>query len=349
MVSHRSHRHNSVALSTRGTRITVLTAVAAATAAMGTSPAGAEPGDRASTAGAKVDRLYEDAERATENFNQASERAESLRKRVERVQDRAARGQAEVNRLRDALAAVAGAQYRGVGLDPTLALLLSADPDAYLTQAAALDLDGARTASRLADLQRAERALRQYRTEGTARFAQLAQQRRELARHRQTVQGKLREARRVLNQLTPSERAERERAERGDSRSPHGAGISPADTRASASGRAGLAVNAVRGALGRPYAWGRAGPSAFDCSGLTQWAYRQAGVSIPRTSQGQANAGQRVPLAQARPGDLVIYRDDASHVAMYVGGGQVVHAPYPGAQVRHDPVNMMPVHTVTRP
>ncbi|NSL43025.1 C40 family peptidase, partial [Streptomyces sp. 8P21H-1] len=97
------------------------------------------------------------------------------------------------------------------------------------------------------------------------------------------------------------------------------------------------------------YVWGASGPATFDCSGLTQWSYAQAGVGLPRTSQAQAHAGRRVPLAQAQPGDLVTYRDDASHVGMYVGNGQVVHAPYPGAPVRYDPVGMMPVSAVTRP
>lgn len=79
-----------------------------------------------------------------------------------------------------------------------------------------------------------------------------------------------------------------------------------------------------------------------------QWAYARAGVSLPRTSQAQRYAGHMVPLSEARPGDLVVYRADASHVAMYVGNGQVIHAPYPGAAVRYDPVGMMPVSSVTR-
>ncbi|MGV9874266.1 C40 family peptidase, partial [Streptomyces cellulosae] len=98
----------------------------------------------------------------------------------------------------------------------------------------------------------------------------------------------------------------------------------------------------------RPYVWGANGPHGFDCSGLTQWAYAQAGVALPRTSQAQRYAGRQVPLSEARPGDLVLYRADASHVAMYMGNGQVIHAPYPGAPVRYDPVGMMPVSSVTR-
>lgn len=108
------------------------------------------------------------------------------------------------------------------------------------------------------------------------------------------------------------------------------------------------AVAAVRQALGKPYVWGANGPSGFDCSGLMQWAYAQAGVSLPRTSQAQRYAGRMVPLSQAQPGDLVAYRADASHIGMYVGNGQVIHAPYPGAAIRYDPVGMMPVSSVTR-
>jgi cell wall-associated NlpC family hydrolase len=94
--------------------------------------------------------------------------------------------------------------------------------------------------------------------------------------------------------------------------------------------------------------WGANGPSGFDCSGLVQWSYAQAGISLPRTSQAQRHAGHQVPLSQARPGDLVVYRSDASHVGLYAGNGQVIHAPYPGAPVRYDPVGMMPVSSVTR-
>ncbi|MFC5660289.1 C40 family peptidase, partial [Streptomyces nogalater] len=114
-------------------------------------------------------------------------------------------------------------------------------------------------------------------------------------------------------------------------------------------GRGAGAPGAARAALGRPYVWGANGPTGFDCSGLTQWAYAHAGIRLPRTSQEQRFAGRRIPLSQARPGDLVVYRSDASHVALYAGHGQVIHAPYPGAPVRYDPVGMMPVSSVTRP
>ena len=76
---------------------------------------------------------------------------------------------------------------------------------------------------------------------------------------------------------------------------------------------------------GARYVYGAAGPSSFDCSGLTSWAWAQAGVSIPRTSGGQAGLPS-VPLSELQPGDLVTYYSPVHHVAMYIGNGQIIHA-----------------------
>lgn len=346
MVTHRSARHTGTPLGGRPvSRVAALTAAAGAVAALTSAPVGAEPDDGTpQDAAARVDRLYTQAERSTEKYNAAAERVEDLRDRIDEVQDEAARKQAVVNRLRDSLGELAGAQYRSGGVDPSVALLLSAEPDTFLAKAATLDRIGARNTARLHRLREAQRVLEQYRAEADRRLAELERRRTDLKRHKKAVQRRLGSAQALLNAMSPEDRAAHQRASRGTGRAP-----APLVAGAASSARAAAAVAAVRSAVGAPYSWGQAGPHAFDCSGLTQWAYAQAGVAVPRTSQGQASAGQRVPLSRARPGDLVVYRSDASHVAMYVGGGQVVHAPYPGAQVRYDPVGMMPVHSVTRP
>lgn len=110
-------------------------------------------------------------------------------------------------------------------------------------------------------------------------------------------------------------------------------------TEASTSERAAAAFAAARSRVGMPCVWGASGPSSFGCSGLTSWAYRQTGVAIPRTPQGQAGAGTRIdPLAALKPGDLVVVRGDQSHVGFYAGNGQIFHAPKPGTQVRHESI-----------
>ncbi|MFJ4867696.1 NlpC/P60 family protein [Streptomyces sp. NPDC088757] len=343
----------------RPARVTVLTAAAAATAAasLGAVPASADPG--AGAARTTVDRLFEEAERATESYNEADEKADALRRTVSQARDGLARGQERVNRMRGVLGSVAGAQYRSGGIDPALALFLSSDPDSYLERASALDRLTARQGAALGELLREQRRLGQQRSEARTALAELERSRTEVARHKRTVERKLAEARRVLASLTAEERADfEERASRTGGREdaraagapggPAGETMPAAADAGPVSSRVAAAVAAARGAVGRPYVWGATGPSAFDCSGLMVWSYRQAGISLPRTSAAQRYAGRQVPLSQARPGDLVTYRGDASHVAMYVGNGQVIHAPYPGARVRYDPVNMMSHVTVTR-
>lgn len=106
-------------------------------------------------------------------------------------------------------------------------------------------------------------------------------------------------------------------------------------------GAAGVAVRAAESQIGVPYEWGEEDPGhGFDCSGLTQWSWGQAGVSIPRTANDQYDAVARVPLADLEPGDLVFWGSDgyAEHVGMYVGNGDVVDAPSSGQDVQIQPI-----------
>ncbi|MEU3886833.1 NlpC/P60 family protein [Streptomyces sp. NPDC029041] len=320
-----------------GAAVSILSVAAAA---LGTVPAGAAPHDDTR---ATVDRLYAQAEKATEAYNEADERADVLREEAGTARDRVARQQQRVNNLRESLGSLAGAQYRSGGIDPSLALLLSDDPDDYLDHASRLDRLTTRQAGELRKLQDALRDLAQEREEAAAKLRELEKSRTSVAAHKKTVERRLAAARRLLNSLPDAERDAYARASRSGRPGMSGLGGTGA-----ASERGSAAVAAARSALGKPYVWGANGPTGFDCSGLMQWSYAQAGVALPRTSQGQRYAGRQVPLSEARPGDLVLYRGDASHVGMYMGDGQVIHAPYPGAPVRYDPVGMMPVSSVTR-
>jgi cell wall-associated NlpC family hydrolase len=112
--------------------------------------------------------------------------------------------------------------------------------------------------------------------------------------------------------------------------------------------RAAAAVKAAYAALGTPYRWGGTSPAGYDCSGLTQHVWHEAGVSIPRTSSQQAEHGTSVSLASISPGDLVIFYRGASHVGIYVGGGMVIHAPHTGAVVRLEKMKDMPIYDIRR-
>jgi peptidoglycan DL-endopeptidase CwlO len=110
--------------------------------------------------------------------------------------------------------------------------------------------------------------------------------------------------------------------------------LASASTSATATTRGEQAVEAALDQVGTPYRWGGNTPSGFDCSGLTSWAYGEAGVTIPRTSRAQLSQLTRVSRSNLQPGDLVFYNSPVSHVAMYVGDGEIVEAPRRGLDVR---------------
>jgi cell wall-associated NlpC family hydrolase len=128
-------------------------------------------------------------------------------------------------------------------------------------------------------------------------------------------------------------------------------GIPPGDMAPPGAGGAPEAATVIQAALSRigsPYSWGAAGPSAFDCSGLVMWSFQQAGISLPHSSQALAQGGQPVSMDQMQPGDLVTYYSDASHVAIYIGDGMMVHASTYGTPVRVAPVDNAPIYNVRR-
>ena len=328
------------------TRVTVLTATAAAAVALTSQAAQAEPKLTKKEVKAKVDKLYEEAEVATEKYNGAKEKQEKLQKQVSNLQDSVARGQGELNDLRDGLGSMATAQYRSGGIDPSLQLFLSSDPDSYLAKASALDQLSSRQADALKKIQTKQRTLTQQRQQASDKLKDLEDTRKELGDKKERIQGKLAEAQRLLNTLTAQERAElakeEERANRASTERASLGDSNPGSSAASASQRASVALNAARTKVGSPYVWGATGPNSFDCSGLTSWAYSQAGVSLPRTSQAQANAGTRLSQSQLAPGDLVFFYSDLHHVGLYAGNGQILHAPRPGTNVRYESINNMP-------
>lgn len=113
-------------------------------------------------------------------------------------------------------------------------------------------------------------------------------------------------------------------------------------------GEAAVAVQAALSRIGSPYVWGGSGPNQFDCSGLVMWAFQQAGLSLPHSSQALARGGQPVSMDQMQPGDLVTYYSDASHVGIYIGDGMMVHASTYGQPVRVAPVDNAPIYNVRR-
>jgi cell wall-associated NlpC family hydrolase len=338
-------------------RALVLTA--AATTALGATVGGsaygapeapADPAGRTADVQARVDRLYDEAEQSSERADAAQAQQQRLQAEADALQDQLARGQDEINRLTADLALTAAAEYRSGGLDPTVRLMLDSDPAGYLTRARALDQAAGRQSDLLREVADRRRRLDQRRAEATGKLAALEEVRRSLADSKEQIRLRLVAAQKLLGGLSADERARlvADDARAAELRATRGTDRLDLGDRPPSSDRAAAALAAAISRIGSPYVYGSTGPGAFDCSGLMYWSWRQAGVTLPRTSQAQAFAGRRVSLSEARPGDLVIFFKDMHHVGMYAGGGVVVHAPHPGAPVRFESVSAMPVSGVVR-
>ena len=337
MASHRRPKQPSRA------RVTVLTTAAAAAVAISAQAANAAPSEKPSKdeVKAKVDKLYEEAEQATEKFNGAKEKQEKLQKEISTIQDNVARGQEELNQLRDSIGLAAAAQYRTGSIDSSLQLFLSSNPNDYLDKASTADQLSAQQVEALKKIQEKQRELAQERAEASDKLKDLASTRTELGKKKKDIQGKLAEAQKLLNSLTAAERAALAAADARASRSASERVDLGGAT--AASGRAQAAFDAAKTQIGKPYVYGATGTASYDCSGLTSWAYGQAGVSIPRTSQAQANAGTRIySESQLQVGDLVLFYGDLHHVGLYAGNGMVLHAPRTGTVVRYESISDMP-------
>ncbi|MGW5848489.1 NlpC/P60 family protein [Streptomyces sp. NPDC055254] len=334
MASHRRPKQPNRA------RLTVLTATAAAAVALsaqGASAAPAKPGK--DEVKAQVDALYEEAEQATEKYNGAEERQEKLEKEIGQLQDQVARGQGDLNELRSTLGSMASAQYRNGGIDQSLALFLSEDPDSYLEKASSLEHLSGKQVEAVQKIQAKQRSLAQQRQEAAGKLADLDATRKELGEKKKLSKEKLAQAQALLNSLTAAERAqlkdEEARASRAD-----GQRVDLGNE--TASGRAGAALAAAKTKVGSAYISGNEGPNSFDCSGLTQWAYKQAGIGITRTTWTQAKEGTRISRSQLQPGDLVFFYGDLHHVGLYAGNNMTLHAANPRGGVKYESMDNMP-------
>ncbi|MEV6424061.1 NlpC/P60 family protein [Streptomyces sp. NPDC051662] len=345
MAAHRKPRQRTLT-GPAGRTAATLALAGAATATALDGAAHAEPQLTAAQVKAEADALYEQAETATERYNGTKVAADKARTALTRLRDEATRRTERLNSSRNALGSIASAQYRAGGLDPAVQLALSSSPEEYLEGASLAERAGSRQAARITAIRKELARIAELRTRADGRLTELRASQSELARHKSAIQEKIGSAQRLLDRLTAPQRAQYGQGQ--DGRAPGAASMAPGAVRAP-NARAAAAVAFAYGAIGKPYVWGATGPGAFDCSGLTQAAWRSAGVALPRTTYTQINTGQRVSRGDLAPGDLVFFFSGISHVGIYVGGGQMVHAPRPGSAVRLAPIDQMPFAGASRP
>ncbi|MFH9889340.1 NlpC/P60 family protein [Streptomyces luteogriseus] len=337
----------------------------------------------------KVDDLYRQAESATDKYNAAKEKTAKQRKRVDTLLDDVAQRTQKLNEAREELGSFASAQYRtGAAAPDTATFLLADTPQDYFDQTQLMDRMTGRQKVAVDDYVTQQSETMKKRREATESLATLTDSQDGLRTAKATVQRKLAAARELMSTLTAEEKARlaaiekekraeaarkadelaRQQAARqkaqdeaaqqqdsgssssGSADSGSSSSTPPADS--SYATKADKALAFARAQIGKPYVWGAVGPGSYDCSGLTQAAWKAAGVTLPRTTYDQVNAGTTVPLSQARPGDLVFFYDDVTHVGIYIGNGMMIHAPKPGTYVREESIfydGESAVHSVVRP
>ncbi|MFE5209055.1 NlpC/P60 family protein [Streptomyces sp. NPDC056600] len=300
----------------------------------------------------QLDALYREAARATDAYNAAEEKAKEQSREIAGITDQIYDVQQRLDDLRQRAGAAARAQYRGAGLPPEARLWLSDDPEDFLDGARRVREGEKAAKGVLADLTETKEDLKKLEREASTRYEKLEKQRKAKDKAREKIEKQVKQAEELESRL---EKEERERlaeleaeADRRSQAAWVGSGIlAGLDDATSDSARRAIAY--ASGQLGKPYVWGAEGPDSFDCSGLTSQAWAAAGYGIPRTSQEQWRRLHRVPVQQMRPGDLIIYNSDATHVAMYVGDGLMIHAPRPGRSVTVAGAGTMPILGVVRP
>ncbi|TQJ89463.1 NlpC/P60 family protein [Streptomyces sp. SLBN-31] len=333
----------------------------------------------------KVDDLYRQAESATEKYNAAKEKTTKQRKQVDTLLDDVAQRAQKLNQEREELGSFAAAQYRtGAAAPDTATFLLADSPQDYFDQTQLMGRLTSRQKTAVDDYFAEQSATMKKREEASRSLETLTRTQSDLQTAKSTVQRKLSSARELLSKLTAEEKArlaeiEKQKQEEAarkaaelakqqaaaqaeaaaqDSGSTSGSstgtstgtGTGTSDT--SYATKAAKAIAFARAQIGKPYVWGATGPDSYDCSGLTQAAWKAAGVTLPRTTYDQVNAGTTVSLTDAQPGDLIFFYDDISHVGIYIGNGMMIHAPKPGAYVREESIyygGESIIHSVVRP
>jgi len=328
-------------------RVSVLTA-AAATAVALSAQAGAQaaPQQTLSQATTEVaaDRQASDA--AGQKYDNAQSQEQTLQSQVSLLQNEIAREQGVVNQEQNELGAEAAAQYRTGAVDPSLQMMLSSNPTAYLNQASLQgELDSSQEAV-FSDIQAQEQVLARQKAQATDELASEQSLLKQMQQAKSTALEQLKKAQSVMDALTPVEQAQANTGggyggiggDRNGSTMTVGQ-VEALMASSSISSEARTAMDAALSKVGiAPYQWAGAGPDSFDCSGLVMWAYAHANISLPHSSYGDESVGSYVSPSDIQIGDIVVLEDGA-HVGMYAGNGMLLNAPEYGYTVSIMPIS----------
>jgi cell wall-associated NlpC family hydrolase len=315
-----------------GRRLTALGAAltAALLLALPAAPSVADPKPSLKELSDQVEKLHLEIETLTEQYNGQREKLKTAKKAAELAKKRQADAEADLTAKKAKAAMLVQAEYMAGGLDRSLAFATDGDPEGYLDRAATSYALRQQQAEELAKLTKAMDAAERARAGAEARIAEVNEIVKDLGAKRDRI-----------SKLVAKVESDLFRRALGEAGRP---GTRAVKVNLPVPGN-GKAAQAARWALTqqlKPYVWGAAGPSSYDCSGLVMAAYRRVGISLPHYTGDQWTAGRHISREELRPGDLVFFYSDLHHVGIYLGGGMMVHAPRTGDVVRIASINGRP-------
>ncbi len=278
----------------------------------------------------------------SEQFNEARVTLEAQQEAARAAATTMEQATAELAVAQEYVSGLARTAYTGEGLGSFQALLTSDSADAFVDRMATLQLVAGhqteileRAAAANAAAAQAQATAQQAATEAQTQYDALAGK-------QATLQAEVDRYRAEFAQLSAQEQQAvisdhgEDRASRAEREPVAAAGPVVANSEA-----AQIAIDTAMAQRGKPYVWAASGPGSFDCSGLVQYAFKAAGVSLPHSSRMQSQMGSPVARGDLRPGDLVFFYSPVSHVGIYIGNGQMVHAPTSGDVVKVAGIDVM--------
>ena len=282
----------------------------------------------------RVRDLQEQATTAAEGAQEAKVTLARLNKTLVTVQQEASQQGASVTAMNKLIGAIAADQYKSGPLSKSLELLFSSDPSLYLSTAGSLE---AVTRKKSADLKKFSVATQRLNATSLTVADKLSLVKAAEAKFRKQLaiaNSKLDEAEALLAKLTAAERERLAKLNDDEENADQQRSLADAGKYGSVSGRGGTAIKYALAQIGDRYIFGADGLTTWDCSGLTMRAFGAAGVSLPHSSRAQYKYGKAISRKELQPGDLVFFGKPISHVAIYLGGNRMLHAPRKGSRVK---------------
>jgi len=289
---------------------------------------------------AQVNQLEDDATAAAEGAQEAKVKLAALTRSLAGIQAQAALQGKTVDAISKTLGSIAVEQYKSGSMSQSLELLFSSNPSLYLSSAGSLEAITRRKSTQLRKFQTAEQALNATSLTVSDRLAQVKVLQKKLAERSALATEKLAQAEALLATLKKEDRDRLAKLALEQENADQASSLEAAKSASGVTGRAGIALKFALKQIGDKYVFGADGMVYWDCSGLTMRAFEAAGVSLPHSSAAQSRMGKSVPFNKKQPGDLLFFGRPVSHVAIYLGGGRMVHAPRSGSRVKVAEANL---------